>query len=214
EPSSTIDDAELAEPSAMELGREAHELLAGVLKPETASEQARRLAEAFDGHELGARVRQAVRVEREREIVFPVGATPRLLRGIIDLHFEDAEGSVLIDYKTDRVSDAEAPAKAEEYALQMRLYALALELEGSSPKKAVLFFLRLGRAVEVSLDAQSVTGAVRQVEELFLAQESQDFPLKIGSHCRRCPHYQGLCPAVLPEKPKHVGKGQITLFDD
>lgn len=211
EPSSTVDDAELAAPSAMELGREAHELLAGVLAPEKASEQARRLAQRFTEHELGARVRQAARVEREREIVFPVGSAPRLLRGVIDLHFEDAQGSVLIDYKTDRVSEAEAPAKAEEYALQMRLYALALELEGNKPERAVLFFLRLGRAIEVSLDAQPVTDAVRQVEELFRAQESQEFPLKIAGHCRRCPHYRGLCPAELPQTP---GKAQMKLFGD
>jgi RecB family exonuclease len=198
----------------MELGREAHELLAGTLAPEKASEQARRLAQTFENHELGARVGQAARVEREREIIFPVGSTPRLLRGIIDLHFEDTQGSVLVDYKTDRVSDAEAPAKAEEYALQMRLYALALEMEGSKPERAVLFFLRLGRAIEVSLDAQSLTEAVRQVEELFLAQESQEFPLKIADHCRRCPHYQGLCPAEAPQKLQAPGKGQLKLFRD
>lgn len=217
EPWSPVDDAELAAPSAMELGREAHELLAGTLAPEKASEQARLLAQTFQDHELGARVRQAAYVEREREIVFPVGPTPRLLRGIIDLHFEDAQGSVLVDYKTDRVSEAEAPTKADEYALQMRLYALALELEGSKPQKAVLFFLRLGRAIEVSLDAQALTEAVRQAEELFLAQESQAFPLKIAGHCRRCPHYQALCPAELPQKPeqpKTAGKVQMKLFSD
>jgi ATP-dependent helicase/nuclease subunit A len=210
EPSSTADDAELVEPSAMELGIEVHDLLAGTLEPEKASEQARLLARAFEEHELGARVRQAAHVVREREIVFPVGSGQRLLRGIIDLHFEDAQGSVLVDYKTDRVSEAEAAAKAEEYALQMRLYALARELEGKKPGRALLFFLRLGRAVEISLDPQSLTEAVRQVEELFLAQESQQFPLKIAGHCRRCPHYRGLCPAQLPAS----GKGQMQLFAD
>jgi ATP-dependent exoDNAse (exonuclease V) beta subunit len=210
EPSSTVDDAELAEPSAMELGRETHALLAGALAPEKASEQARRLAQAFEDHELGARVHQATQIEREREILFPVGSAPRLLRGIIDLHFVDDHGAVLVDYKTDRVNEAEAAAKAEEYALQMRLYALALELEGKKPQKAVLFFLRLGKAVDVSLDAQSLTDAVRQVEELFLAQESQTFPLKIAAHCRRCLHYRGLCPAQLPSH----GRGQMKLFAD
>ncbi len=210
EPSSTADDAELVEPSAMELGREAHELLAGTLAPEKASEQARLLARAFEDHELGARVRQAAHVVREREIIFPVGSGQRLLRGIIDLHFEDAQGSVLVDYKTDRVSEAEAAAKAEEYALQMRLYALARELEGKKPARALLFFLRLGRAMEISLDPQSLTEAERQAEELFLAQESQQFPLKIAAHCRRCPHYRGLCPAQLPVS----GKGQMQLFAD
>lgn len=210
EPSSTADDAGLFEPSAMELGREAHELLAGTLAPDKASEQARLLAQAFEDHDLGARVRQAVHVAREREIVFPVGSAPRLLRGVIDLHFEDAQGSVLVDYKTDRVSEAETAAKAEEYALQMRLYALALELQGKKPSKAVLFFLRLGKAVDVSLNAQSLNDAVRAAEEFFLAQESQQFPLKIAAHCRRCPHYRGLCPAQLPVSQK----GQMQLFAD
>jgi hypothetical protein len=63
-------------------------------------------------------------------------------------------------------------------------------------------------------DAQSVTDAVRQVEELFRAQESQEFPLKIAGHCWRCPHYRGLCPAELPQKPKAPGKGQMKLFGD
>ncbi|MDA0207464.1 MAG: hypothetical protein O2795_19250, partial [Acidobacteria bacterium] len=71
-----------------------------------------------------------------------------------------------------------------------------------------------GKAIEVPLDAQSLTEAMRQVEELFQAQESQQFPLKIAGHCRRCPHYQGLCPAQLPEKPKAAGKAQMKLFGD
>lgn len=198
--------------SAMELGSETHALLAGTLPRLEASAEACSLADVFEGHSLGARLRQANLVEREREVLFPVGTSSHLVRGVIDLYFEDAAGSVLLDYKTDRVTTADIVAKAEEYALQMRLYALALELEGRRPAKAMLFFLRLGQAVEATIDRQALTEAARTVEEFFLAQESQEFPLKIGGHCRRCPHFGGLCPAQLPEKPNNTGKGQMKLF--
>jgi hypothetical protein len=59
-----------------------------------------------------------------------------------------------------------------------------------------------------------LTEAVRQAEELFSAQESQEFPLKIAGHCRRCPHYRGLCPTQLPQQPQPAGKSQLKLFAD
>ena len=82
----------------------------------------------------------------------------------------------------------------------MRLYALALQLEGRRPNKALLFFLRLGQAVEISLDPQSLTDAARTVEEFFKAQESQEFAPEIGRQCDRCPHRGSLCPVEFPEK--------------
>lgn len=186
--------------SAAELGTETHRFLANPIEAKDASEEARQLAGAFTKHALGKRMAAANFVERERAILFPVGTTPRLLRAEIDLYFEDADGGVLLDYKTDRVGPADVELKAEEYALQMRLYALALQLEDRRPSKALLFFLRLGQPVEVSLDPQSLTDAVRTVENFFAAQESQEFPTKIGPQCRRCPHLGSLCPVELPDQ--------------
>ena len=54
----------------------------------------------------------------------------------------------MVDYKTDRDESA-----AEGYALQLRLYALALErYAGRRPDRAVLYYLRSNRIVEISLD--------------------------------------------------------------
>jgi RecB family exonuclease len=157
------------------------------------------LADIFEKHPLAERVKRASYIARERSLLFPVGTTPRLLRGTIDLYFEDADGGVLLDYKTDRAGPAEVELKAKDYALQMRLYALAFQLEGRRPSKALLFFLRLGQPVEISLDPQSLTDAARTVEDFFAAQESQEFPTKIGPQCRRCPHLGSLCPVELPD---------------
>ncbi len=189
-----------SEVSASELGTEVHQLLANTAEPGKASARAQELADVFEKHPLAERVKRASYVARERSLLFPVGTTPRLLRGTIDLYFEDADGGVLLDYKTVRVGPADVDLTAEDYALQMRLYALALQLEGRRPSKALLFFLRLGQPVEVSLDTQSLTDAARTVEEFFMAQESQEFPTKIGPQCRRCPHLDSLCPVELPDQ--------------
>ena len=111
------------------LGREVHELLAGVLSPEDCGEEAQLLAQAFSRSELGLRVAAAPRSFRERNLLFPVGG--RLLRGQIDLWFADDEGSVLLDYKTDQVDAGAVASKAATYAVQLQLYARALELSGA-----------------------------------------------------------------------------------
>ncbi len=48
-----------------------------------------------------------------------------IVQGVIDAYFEEKEGYVLVDYKTDRVRDAEE--LKEKYASQLEAYAYALE---------------------------------------------------------------------------------------
>ncbi len=53
-----------------------------------------------------------------------------LVQGIIDLWYEGPEGFVLVDYKSDRLPADQASARKtllERYAVQLRIYALALE---------------------------------------------------------------------------------------
>jgi len=103
-----------------------------------------------------------------------------------------------VDYKTDRVSAADAPARADRYALQLRLYALALErLTGRMPDEAYLYFLRPNAAVPVDLRPSLFDSPEAAVREFREAQERQHFPLREGEHCRTCPHFTRLCPAQL-----------------
>lgn len=195
--------AAVAGPNAGELGRQVHEILAGLAEP--GDDEAASLARVFSESPLGQRAAQAETAWRERNLLFPIGE--RLLRGIVDLIFSDHDDVMLVDYKTDRVSAGEARERADRYALQLQLYALALDGAGERPDRAVLYFLRPNAVVDVDLSPTALTKARQQVEEFFAAQESQQFPLKPAPRCEQCPHYQGLCPAVLTQPGE-----QFSLF--
>ncbi len=175
---------------AVELGLEVHRALAGKA---SASAEARGLVQRFLVSELGRRAALAPRVEREFDFMFTLGDL--VLRGQIDLWFEDRDGLALVDYKTDGDESG-----AAEYALQLRLYALALErLTGRLPALAALFYLRSGKALEVSLAPEDLDAARSAAHTFAEAQNSLEFPMKVGGQCRRCTFWGGLCAAVLPE---------------
>lgn len=61
-----------------------------------------------------------------------------LIQGIIDLYFEEADGLVLVDYKTDSVK--EAKQLLDRYQTQMDLYARALFAATGKPVKQKLIY--------------------------------------------------------------------------
>ena len=147
----------------------------------------------FDSSELGQRMARADRLEREFDFLLAIEDV--VLRGQMDAWFEESGELILIDYKTDRDESGVA-----EYSLQLRLYALALErYAGRIPDRAALCFLRSGHVVEVSLQREDVDEARGKVRQLAAAQDSLEFPLRVGEQCRRCWFLGGLCPAKLEE---------------
>ena len=105
---------------------------------------------------------------------------------------------VLVDYKTDAVSAADAAGRARDYALQLRIYAMAVErVSGKTPRHAYLHFLRPDTVVEVDLSPSFLESPDEAAREFQQAQEKLDFPLREGAHCRRCPYFHYLCPAAL-----------------
>ena len=75
-----------------------------------------------------------------------------LLQGVVDCFFVEDGGITLVDYKTDRVSAAEAPARAERYRGQMETYAKALERILKLPvRQSVLWFLTPGVEIELKM---------------------------------------------------------------
>jgi ATP-dependent exoDNAse (exonuclease V) beta subunit len=185
-------DARKPSPSS-ELGRQVHALLAGQDVPAPDLE-ALRLADTFDRSALGRRVRKARHVEHEFDVMFALGGM--VLRGQIDLWFEDRAGQILVDYKTDDIAAADAEARAASYELQLRYYAMAIEkVTGALPTEAWLHFLRPDVPVKVDLARRHLDLARELVDELAAAQRENRFPLKEGAHCTRCPFYRGKCPA-------------------
>jgi ATP-dependent helicase/nuclease subunit A len=184
-----------ASPPADQFGMQVHALLAGSAV-ESPDLEAIKLVDLFRKSPLGRRAAAATTVERESDYLIEVENL--VLRGQIDLWFEDRGKTVLVDYKTDRVTAAEAPARAEQYALQLRLYALALErLTGRAPDEAYVYFLRPNIAVPVDLRPSLFDSPEAAVREFRDAQQHQHFPLREGEHCRTCPHFTRLCPARL-----------------
>ena len=177
-----------------ELGSRVHAVLAGAVRPDPAETEVVDLVRRFRESGLGRRVPRDAR--HEQDLLFAVD--DRLLRGQIDLWFDDGDERVLVDYKTDDVDARSMAARARRYALQLQLYARAIEqAAGRPPDRAALYFLRPGGAVEVDVGHEARQAAARVVHQFFEAQSQLHFPLQIGDHCYRCPHYRGLCPAKL-----------------
>lgn len=179
--------------AAGEFGTQAHTLLAGIAV-EDADPEAVRLAEVFRRSPLGQRAERATRVEREFN--FFMAVEDLVIHGTIDLWFEERGEIVIVDYKTDAVSGPEAHRKAEDYAIQLRLYAMALErFTGRPVHRAYLHFLRPNTMVEVDLTPSLLDSPEQVVREFQEAQERLEFDLKEGEQCRRCRFYRDLCPA-------------------
>lgn len=194
------EDALMAEPDetdATELGHRVHAALAGSLPLESISGETLQLVGNFRASELGKQSSSAATVEREQHLTFAIDG--HLLRGQIDLWFENESRSVLVDYKTDQVNPEEARERLKSYGLQLQLYSLALEqANGKRPDQAVAYFLRPNVALDIDLGALAIERAREAVRRFFAAQSKVEFPLQTGEHCLRCPHYRGLCPAKLP----------------
>src|SRR5579864_6942433 len=180
---------------ASEFGSQVHALLAG--QPvEAAVPEALKLVEAFHASELGRHAARASRIEREFDFLMAIEDV--VLRGQIDLWFEEGGELVLVDYKTDEVKARDALGRSELYAPQLRLYALALErLTGRFPEKAFVYFLRPGVAVPINLERTLLDDPESLVRAFRDAQSTLDFPMREGEHCERCPFFRGLCPAGL-----------------
>jgi ATP-dependent helicase/nuclease subunit A len=73
-----------------------------------------------------------------------------LVQGVCDLFFEEPDGMVVVDFKTDRISEQNLHRKADEYGRQLDLYASALErMTSKRVKEKYIYFFDLDRAVKV-----------------------------------------------------------------
>jgi ATP-dependent exoDNAse (exonuclease V) beta subunit len=185
--------AESAQLAASDFGTQVHALLAGKTVPEPVP-AALRLCEVFRHGPLGRRAARATRVAREFDFV--IALEDLVIRGQVDLWFEEGGELVVVDYKTDDVTAAEAHQRARDYALQLRLYALAVErVTGRAPRSAWLHFLRPNTLVEVDLTPTLLESPEQSVRDFQRAQSTLNFPLMPGEWCKRCPFYRDLCPA-------------------
>lgn len=140
--------------------------LAAIFPEEAAlAREALPLMKHFLSSELACRILRAERSGRPvwRELPFTL-AVPAiglpvdsgeisLIQGMIDLFFEEEDGCVLIDYKSDRLSYGRAARDAEirrRYTIQMDYYAEAIRrITGKTVKERLIWLIREGRSVTI-----------------------------------------------------------------
>jgi len=139
---------------------------AGRLTKKQADAVAKSNVSSFFSSALYQRIANALDVRREQKFTVRLSdlhltgslaqlgeqyqGTAGMLIGIMDLVFEEEDGIVLVDYKTDTVSHADD--LLEKYTEQIRLYAEALRLLDAKPVKACyLYSIARGETVPVTL---------------------------------------------------------------
>jgi ATP-dependent exoDNAse (exonuclease V) beta subunit len=182
------------EPGGAEFGDEVHRLLAGIDVPD-ASPEARELKLRFTQSETGLRAARASRIGRETPVLFDYEGL--LIRGAIDLWFEEGGELVLVDYKTDSYISDE---RLQEYSMQMRLYAIALSraLE-RRVDRIILAVLRAGREISVGLSPDHERALSDAITSFGEAHRAGSFPVCPGKQCEWCPYVAGACPAPTPQ---------------
>lgn len=107
--------------------------------------------QVFINSPLGERIRKSERVYREKPFnlacpvheVFPDGGKrdeTLLIQGVVDLFFEEEDGIVLVDYKTDRVSGYDQAQLVKHYRGQLSWYRRALEKIRRKPVKEMYLY--------------------------------------------------------------------------
>jgi ATP-dependent helicase/nuclease subunit A len=114
---------------------------------------------AFFQSDLGIRLRKGA--EHLREFKFSIlddaskyehaaDGEQVLLQGVVDCAIVDEDGIIIIDFKTDKVTEEDLEAVTNRYRPQVETYAEALSRIYKKPVKASkLWFFRLKRFVDV-----------------------------------------------------------------
>ena len=121
----------------------------------------------FFASTTGQRILGAKRIYREQrfsilspaEHFFPEAeGESLLLQGVVDCCFEEDGGLVILDYKTDYVSEKSLPQQAEHYRRQLSAYAQAMEkMLGLPVRSCILYFLRAGLSLELSPEQENLS---------------------------------------------------------
>jgi hypothetical protein len=155
-----------------------------------ASPEARELARRYRYSPTGQGAVRASRIGRDTPVLFEFEGL--LIRGTIDLWFEENGELVLVDYKTDRHIGDE---RLRQYSLQLRLYATALSRALRRPVDGiVLAVLRDGREIVVGFSPQDQRTLSTTLAHFREAHRTGDFPPVAGKACEWCPFVAGACP--------------------
>lgn len=156
-----------------------------------------RLAGAFAESPLARRIARARSVHREHGFTVALGDAQ--LTGIVDVLAQERGAQLVVDYKTDAVGpDTDLAAYVEQrYAIQQRVYALAVLRGGAARVEVAYAFLE--RPLEpVAACLQAADADRLETELLALAGGllAGEYPVTATPHrelCETCPGRRALC---------------------
>jgi ATP-dependent exoDNAse (exonuclease V) beta subunit len=181
----------------------------GLSAPEPAeAEELSGLVRGFAAGQLCARLARATQVRREQRFSFLLGDDV-LISGALDVVARERAGMLVVDYKSDRLTDA-TPAKLvqREYGLQQAIYALALLRAGASRVEvAHLFLERPDEPVTETFAAADAPELERRLREVGDRIARREFPVAEEPWrglCSGCPAEGGLCswPPALTRRER------------
>jgi ATP-dependent helicase/nuclease subunit A len=152
---------------------------------------------AFGRHGLAGALASAGQVRRELDFV--LDCPPAIIRGQIDLVYQDPAGAWhVVDYKSDRVEPGPQLAEhAARYELQLLLYAHAAGRHlGTRVADATLYFLRPAATCEIPVDDAALAAATHRAaslaKDLIASRRTGVFRRRESEHCQWC-SYAELC---------------------
>jgi hypothetical protein len=175
------------------------------------------LIERFLASELCARIRSGRRVRRELPFAYAlepegVGGRSVLVNGVVDVHADEGERLLVVDYKTDALGGRDPVEVCDEkYAGQRLVYALAALRSGAAEEVEVAYcFLerpdltvsaRFGAEDRARIEEEILALAGGVLEGRFAPTDRPHREL-----CHSCPGQPALCswpPArTLAERPE------------
>jgi ATP-dependent exoDNAse (exonuclease V) beta subunit len=157
------------------------------------------LVEGWLGSELRASLGNG-RVRLRPEAPFLLSLGNSVVRGKMDLVAELPGGEiVVVDYKTDSLGGDDPASRADRYATQRGLYALAasrLASSGAAVRTAYSFLEAPERAVEHAFDDAALEAARDDLGSLIAGVRAADFEVTPEPHaalCHDCPARLRLC---------------------
>ena len=175
----------------------------GVVPTAAALEELTALVAGALASPVAERLRTARRMRTEVPFAFelaPPGASaePLIVDGFIDVHAEEDEGALVVDYKTDALGSRDPFAAADEkYAAQRLVYALAA-LRAGAPRVEVvhLFLERPGEPASREFAAGDVGALEHELLALAEGIVGGAFSPAAAPHrelCQGCPGQPALC---------------------
>ena len=162
---------------------------------------------AFMASPLRDRLAAAHTVHRELGFAFALGSGP-LVNGFVDVLAEEADGvQLVIDYKSDRIGDADPEALVSaSYGGQRRIYALAALRAGAPVVEVAHVFLeRPGEPAVARYTAADAAALEAELQADAAPLLAGDFPVAAVPHralCASCPGRGTLCsyPVELTDR--------------